>query len=109
MTALGEEGDLLIFVALAIDVHAVDHLAHVFFKADAVFFHRSDLAVEVVDEHPSLAHGEVDGFAADGFGLALVGAHLGVVAFEIGACFHLQDRASGAWGYRRPSCGSRWL
>ena len=36
VAAFGEEGDLLVFVALAVDVHAVDHLAHVLFEADAV-------------------------------------------------------------------------
>ena len=36
VAAVGQEGDLLVLVALAVDVHAVDHLAHVFLEADAV-------------------------------------------------------------------------
>ena len=54
-------------------------------RLTAVFLHGSDLGVEVVDEHPALTHGEIDGLAADSLGLAIIVAHLGVVAFEIGA------------------------
>jgi len=76
-----QEGDLLVPVALTLDIHAVDHLGDVFLQADAVLLHLDELSVEVIDQHPSLAHGEIDLPAADRFGLAIVGGHgVGVFA-----------------------------
>ncbi len=97
MAASGKEGDLLVFAALAIDVHAVDHLAHVFPEADAALFHRADLVVEVVDENPTLTHGEIDRFAPDGFGLSIVRADFGVVTFEIGTRLHGGGQGARVW------------
>ena len=70
---------------LAVDVHAVDHLADVFLEADVVLLHLREFFVEVVDEGPALTHVEIDGLATDDFGLTVVDGHLGVVAFEVGA------------------------
>ena len=94
---VGDEGDLLVAVVFAGDVHAVDDGADVVAEAGAVALHGGELIVEVLGEDPAVAHVEVDGVAAGGLGLALVDEHLGVVALLVDAVDVL-DAGIGAGG-----------
>src|SRR6202011_5278626 len=86
--AFGEEGYCQVLVEFAAYVHAVDHLADVFLEADGFLLHRAELIVEVVDQHPALFDGELDGVAADDLSLPVVGGHLGVEVFDVGALLY---------------------
>ena len=74
--ACGQEVDLLVVAAFAFHVHAVDHLAHIVLDAGAFLLHLAERAVEVIHQHPSLSHVQIDPAAAHLLGLAVVGGHL---------------------------------